>query len=119
MLDALKFSMGIVAPACDMAGISRNTHYDWLKSDPGYAQEVHNINEGTFDFVETQMLKRIQAGSDTMLIWYSKTKMKSRGFVERTEVEVTEKPAFIVKPEHKGVNKVMDVIHKKTGTNDK
>ena len=112
MLDALKFSMGIVSPAADMVLIHRDTHYNWLKSDPGYAAEVHAINEATFDFVETQMLKKIQGGSDTMLIWYSKTKMKQRGFVERTEVEVTDKPAFVTKPEDKGVNKVMDVIHK-------
>jgi hypothetical protein len=45
--------------------------------------------------------------------------MKHRGFIERTEVEVTNTPAFVVKPEQKGVNKVMDIIHKKTGTNDK
>ena len=119
MLDALKFSMGIVAPACAMVGISRNTHYNWLKSDPGYSDEVKQIEESTFDFVETQMLKQIKGGNTIMTIFYAKSKMKSRGFVERTEVEVTNKPAFIVNPEDKGVNKVMDVIHKKTGTNDK
>lgn len=119
MLDALKLSMAIVAPACEMVGIDRKTHYNWLKDDPGYKAEVEALIERTFDFVETKMVERINAGSDTMLIWYSKTKMKSRGFIERTEVEVTEKPAFIVKDSDKGATKVMDVIHKKTGTDNK
>ena len=119
MLKALNFSMGVVTPACDMVGIHPSTHYHWLKHDEGYAKEVRLTEERMFDFVETKMAERINAGSDTMLIWYSKTKMKHRGFVERSEIEVTNTPAFVVKPEHKGVSKVMDVIHKKTGTNDK
>lgn len=118
MLDALKVTMAIIAPACEMVGIDRKTHYNWLKDDPGYKEAVEALQERTYDFVETKMVERINAGSDTMLIWYSKTKMKQRGFIERTEIEVTEKPAFIVKETDKGVKKVMDVIHKKTGTND-
>ena len=119
MLYALEFHMGLVSPACKSVGIGRKTHYEWMKKDPGYAEVVEDILEGTFDFVEGAMLKKIKAGSETMQIWYSKTKMRHRGFVEHQEIEVTNKPAFIVSPEAKGVNKVMDVIHKKTGTNDK
>lgn len=119
MLEALNFTMGVVTPACDMVGIHPSTHYHWLKHDEGYANEVNLANERMFDFVETKMRERINEGSDTMLIWYSKTKMKHRGFIERTEVEVTNTPAFVVKETDKGVRKVMDVIHKKTGTNDK
>ena len=119
MLDALKVTMAIIAPACEMVGIGRKTHYNWMETDPGYKEEVHALQERTFDFVETKMVERINAGSDTMLIWYSKTKMKQRGFVERQEIEVTDKPAFVVNEKQKGVNKVMDVIHKKTGTDNK
>ena len=119
MLTALKHSMGIVAPACEMIGIARSTYYHWFKTDEGFKEEVEAILEATFDFVEKKMLQRIQEGSDTMLIWYSKTKMKARGFVERSEIEVTEKPSFVVSEKQKGVNKVMDVIHKKTGTDNK
>jgi hypothetical protein len=116
MLTALKHSMGIVTPALEMINLSRSVYYNWLKTDPGFREEVNAIEESRYDFVETKMVERINAGSDTMLIWYSKTKMKHRGFIERTEVEVTNTPAFVVKPEQKGVNKVMDIIHKKTGT---
>ncbi len=119
MLKALDFHMGLVSPAAKSIGIGRKTHYEWMKSDPGYAAEFEEILEATFDFVEGSMLKKIKAGDTIMTIWYSKTKMKHRGFVERTEVEVTDKPAFVVKEDQKGVSKVMDIVHKKTGTNDK
>ena len=119
MLKSLDFHMGLVSPAAKAVGITRNTHYNWLKSDSGYADEVDQIQEATFDFVEGNMLKKIKAGDTIMTIWYSKTKMKARGFVERSEIEVTNKPSFVVKEDQKGVNKVMDVIHKKTGTNNK
>ena len=119
MLKALDFHMGLVSQAALDAKVSRKTHYRWLESDPGYKEEYENILEATFDFVEGSMLKKIKAGDTIMTIWYSKTKMKARGFVERTELEVTEKPSFVVKDSDKGVSKVMDVIHKKTGTNNK
>ena len=116
MLKALDFHMGLVSQAAKAVGIGRKTHYEWMKSDPGYKEEYENILEATFDFVEGSMLKKIKAGDTIMTIWYSKTKMKARGFVERTELEVTEKPSFVVQETDKGVNKVMEVIHKKTGT---
>ena len=119
MLEALKHSMGIVSPAADMVGIKRQTHYVWMKADAGYKDEVEAIQERTYDFVETKMVERINAGSDTMLIWYSKTKMKQRGFVERTELEVTEKPSFIIPNEKVAADEVLKMVHKKTGTNDK
>ena len=115
MLEALKVTMGIVSPAADMVGLPRQTHYVWMKSDAGYKNEVEAIVERTYDFVETKMVERINQGSDTMLIWYSKTKMKHRGFVERTELEVTEKPSFIVKGETKAADEVLKMVHKKTG----
>jgi len=118
MLTALKHSMGIVTPALEMIGLARSVYYAWLKADPGFREEVGHIEESRYDFVETKMVERINAGSDTMLIWYSKTKMKHRGFVERQEIEVTEKASFVVDESQKGINKVMDVIHKKTGTNE-
>jgi len=116
MLEALKHSMGIITPACKMVGIDRKTHYNWLKSDAGYAEEVDAILEATFDFVETKMLEEIASGNTIMTIFYAKSKMKARGFVERTEVEVTSQPAFVVKEDQAGIRKTMDVIHKKTGT---
>ena len=45
MLEALTLSLGIIAPAALAVGISRQTHYAWMKSDSGYAEEVDNITD--------------------------------------------------------------------------
>jgi len=119
MLKALTQSLGIVAPACLAVGINRSTHYNWMKSDAGYAEEVDNINELCFDFVESKLLENVRGGNVVAQIFYAKTKMKKRGYVERTEMVIEERAAVIVKGEEKAANKAMEVIHnktKKTGT---
>ena len=41
LVQALEKSLGVVSTACKAAGISRDTHYRWLKEDPDYkAQEI-------------------------------------------------------------------------------
>jgi hypothetical protein len=121
MLTALEHSLGIVTPAAAMAGIDRGTHYNWLKSDPHYKAAVEAIEELQFDFVETKLLENVKGGNVIAQIFFAKTKMKRRGYVERTEVEHIQRPSFIIDESNPGTNKVMDVIHKKnqkTGTND-
>lgn len=121
MLEALRHSLGIVTPAAEMAGINRVTHYRWMKDDPEYAKMVRDIEDIQFDFVETKLLENVKAGNVVAQIFYAKTKMKSRGYVERVEVEHIEKPAFVIDESNKGSKKIMDIVHnknKKTGTND-
>ena len=86
VLVALEKSAGIVATACKAANISRFTFYDWLKKDADFAEKVDDIMEAQKDFVEAQILKKIKDGDTTMTIFYAKTKMKDRGYVERQEI---------------------------------
>lgn len=69
-------------------GISRSTVYEYVKRWDEVAEAFHEAKEGEKDFVESQILKRIVEGSDTMTIFYAKTQMKDRGYVERTEIDV-------------------------------
>lgn len=106
MIEALEKSLGIVAEACREVGISRKTHYQWLKEDEEYSEMVEEISESALDFAESKLFERINgvliAGngktdqereencyrvppSDTALIFYLKTKGKSRGYIERQE----------------------------------
>ncbi len=68
-------------------GCSRSAVYNYLKRWKAVANAVHEQRELTKDMVENQILKRIMAGSDTMMIFYAKTQMKDRGYVERIEHE--------------------------------
>jgi len=87
MLEALEKSLGIVTSARKSVGISRNTHYTWLKQDDIYKEAVEDIENIALDFAESQLHKQIKDGNTAGTIFYLKTKGKKRGYVERTEVQ--------------------------------
>ncbi len=80
MLVALNKTLGVVTKACDACGISRDTHYRYLNSDQQYAQAVKNIDSTALDFVESQLFESIKKGTPASIIFYLKTKGKSRGY---------------------------------------
>lgn len=86
VLAHLNANSGIVASSCKAAGISRFTFYDWCKKDPEFKEKVEDVMELQKDFAEALILKKMKDGDTTMLIFYAKTKMKDRGYVERQEV---------------------------------
>ena len=88
MIEAMKKSLGIVSSAVQKVGISRQTHYNWLESDPDYAAKIDEAYEFEIDFVEGQLFKKIQSGDSTSIIFYLKTKGKKRGYIERSELKV-------------------------------
>lgn len=92
-LEALSKRLLNVSAACKVVGISRNTVYRWKDEDDSFKKEWDNISEEFFDNIETAMFSKATVEKDTtMLIWLSKTKMKSRGYVEKTETDLTVNP---------------------------
>ena len=91
MLEALRATLGIISAAAEKAGIDRKTHYRWLKEDPDYAEAVANVAEYVTDFAESSLFKLIQEGNPQATLFYMKTRGRSRGYVERQEIEITEK----------------------------
>lgn len=85
MMEALKATHGNVSAAAAKVDISRKQHYEWLKTDPEYAQTVHDIQEGIVDFSESALLKQIKEGNIAAIIFHLKTQGKRRGYVERIE----------------------------------
>ncbi len=85
MLHALSKSLGVVTPAIRMVGISRKTHYNWLRDDAEYAQLVSDTKEESLDFSETKLLQGVAKGNMTAVIFHLKTQGKQRGYVERVE----------------------------------
>ncbi len=89
MLKALKETLGIVSQACEMVGISRNTHYVWIKDDIQYKTEVDELLEFQMDFVESKLFENINNGDVPSTIFYLKTKAKTRGYIEKQEIDLT------------------------------
>ncbi len=87
MIEALEKSLGVVTSASRNVGISRNTHYTWMKQDDVYKESVEDIENIALDFAESQLHKQIKEGNTSGTIFYLKTKGKRRGYVERTEIQ--------------------------------
>lgn len=85
-LEQLEKSFGLVATTCRKVGISRSTYYKWRKDDSQFADKADEVKELQKDAVEALILKKMKDGDTAMLIFYAKTQMKDRGYVERTEV---------------------------------
>lgn len=86
MIEALEKSLGIVTSACKSVGISRETHYRWLREDQEYREAVDDLSNVALDFAESQLHQQIKGGNPTSTIFYLKTKGKKRGYVERQEI---------------------------------
>ncbi len=99
MIESLSATMGHVSEACKQVGIVRATHYKYMAEDAEYKQAVADVESSTGDWVESKMrelisgVKTITPTGDvyqnspckTSIIFYAKTKMKDRGYIERTE----------------------------------
>lgn len=94
-LEAFDLSMGNVALACKKMNISRNTFYEWQNNDPKFAATVADHKEEQKDMVESKMYQAILADNTTMMIFYAKTQMKDRGYVERQELAHSGGDAFM------------------------
>lgn len=83
---------GNVSATCEAANIGRRTFYLWRETDPDFAEAIKDIDESLVDFAESKLMEKVQEGDLTAIIFTLKTKGKDRGYVERTEQNVTMNP---------------------------
>lgn len=88
LLKYLNEGKGIISYACQKAGVSRQTFYNYKKDDEEFAAAVDEINEGIIDVVESKLLTQINDNNLTAIIFYLKTKGRNRGYVEMVDSNV-------------------------------
>lgn len=92
-----------VRQTCIAVNISRNTYYRWMRTNQIFATEIEGIEEGLYDDAESIIYHKIFVDKDTTsLIFFMKTKMKHRGYVERQELNANIKGQMEVKSEYAG-----------------
>lgn len=91
MIEALSECLGIVTRACEMTGVKRRTFYNWMENDPEFKSQVEELENIALDFVEDKLLGRIRNGDTVACIFYLKTKGKKRGYVEKSEIDITDR----------------------------
>jgi hypothetical protein len=83
--EILRECMGLVTKACEKAGVGRTTYYEWRKDDPEFATLCDATQEYVGDFVESKLYKLINDENPTAILFYCKTKLRNKGYVERIE----------------------------------
>lgn len=53
---------GTVTTACQIAGVSRQTHYNWLAEDPDYAEAFAEAREQLVESLESEAVRRAREG---------------------------------------------------------
>ena len=86
-LEVFKTNTNNISVACAKAGISRVTFYEWINKSNEFAQKVDEAKEALIDFAESQLFENIKEGKETSLIFFLKTQAKSRGYIEKSQVE--------------------------------
>lgn len=117
IIEALKKSLGNISLACKSVGISRETYYSYLKEDQEFKSTIQNeVFEFNKDFVESKLMEKINGKEYieetkefdkngkiksvkqtkkvvlpdiTAIQFYLKTQAKDRGYVEKTEHDLT------------------------------
>ena len=84
-LKAFNAGYGIILTACEAVNISRSTYYKWMREDPEFKEKVEEIQESQVDFVESKLIKAIEANDTTAIIFYLKTKGKKRGYSDKAQ----------------------------------
>tara|TARA_R110000803_G_scaffold59599_2_gene118371 strand:- start:9193 stop:9594 length:402 start_codon:yes stop_codon:yes gene_type:complete len=86
LLKQLEQNMGNVTLACHFGKCSRSTFYRYYETDIKFKIAVDDISEIAVDICESELWKQIKDGNVPCILFYLKTKGKSRGYVERQEL---------------------------------
>lgn len=87
-----------------MSTIAKRLKCDWHTAEKyikqfGLTEEVKAEKEALLDVAESALIKNIQDGDNTAIIFYLKTQGKKRGYIEKTEVDQTINTIIVKPPE--------------------
>lgn len=89
VIDILEKSGGLLKPASIKLKVDRQTLYNWIKDDIELQAALESIRESMLDMTEGQMMKQIQEGNTSMIQFHLKTQGKKRGYIEKSEADIT------------------------------
>jgi hypothetical protein len=87
VLEVYAKEFGNIREVCRITQIPRSTFYLWTRNDPEFKQALVDANPRELykDFIEAALVKKIKQGDTASIIFASKTQLKDRGYIERTE----------------------------------
>lgn len=88
LVKAMAVHFSNISRACQACNVSRFSFYEWYRKDTLFREQIDDLRMLLDDNIETTAISKCLNDRDTtMLIFMLKTRMKARGYVEKTEVE--------------------------------
>lgn len=77
--------VGNISELCKSVGIHRSTYYVWMQEDEKFKAKIEAEMEGLIDFAESKLFNLMNDKNVTAIIFFLKTRAKSRGYIEKVE----------------------------------
>jgi len=87
-----------VSKSCKIARIGRTTYYRWMKQS-AFKDKLDEAVEELRDKIESKLIENALSGDpkhNSCLIFYCKTKMKKRGYIEKSELDISDERTRII-----------------------
>lgn len=94
--QAIKRYKGNVSEIAESLSVSRQTVYNHLKEDEDMWSLLTDARENIIDFAESKLLKLIEQENAQVIMFTLKTLGKNRGYVEKSEIDQTQKTINII-----------------------
>lgn len=88
-IKAITEAQGLISVAARRLGVSRSTLYSAIDRHKDVAAALADARERTTDLAEGRLYEKINEGDTSSIIFYLRTQGRNRGYVERTESEVS------------------------------
>lgn len=86
IIETLEKTGGLIKPASIKLNVARKTLYHWIENSPTLKDAWNNCRDNNLDLAEHALLKQINDGNITAIIFYLKTIGRERGYIEKTEI---------------------------------
>jgi hypothetical protein len=114
LLKIIKQTGGIVRNICEATKISRQAFYQRLHKSEELQQALSDAREEIIDFCEQKLVELVKAGEKNAIFFLLKTLGKNRGYIEKQEIENTNKTINIIEvPELSAYEPTIEDIREK------
>ena len=107
--DAITQAKGFVTYAAQILGCDRSTVHNYINKYPECKDALQDARHSMLDNAELQLLRQINEGNMTAIIFTLKTIGKHRGYVERHDIGLALSPEVQAMAQQLGINKA-DIV---------
>lgn len=87
VIEAIRNNNGLLAAAARELGIDRSTVWRYCQRFPTIQKALDDARDTNLDYAEGQLMRAVKAGNVTAIMFLLKTVGKSRGYVDRQEIQ--------------------------------